>query len=310
MNKISASMIVKNEEACLERCLKSIKDLDEIVIVDTGSTDKTAEIATRYTDRYFPDEYVWKDNFAEARNFSIKKCKGDWIFIIDADEWLKPGGVQKMRNAILKTKNDCMYIKCIHDKLGWEHQQPRLHRRKKDIFWVGAIHNYLNITSEEILDDIQVVFGYSPAHKDDPNRALRILLKVVADKPNCVREKFYLAREYSYKQDWIKTAYWCKEYIKVGFWGPERAETFLLLAKAYWYLQRGEDARDACLQAIKINADFKEPLNQMALMSGPNNKKKWEQFAKLAEDQNVLFKRKKAKQEVKMKTAKGKKKKK
>ena len=295
MQKISASMIVKNEEACLEKCLKSLKELDEIVIVDTGSTDKTAEIARKYTDKYFPDEYVWNDNFAEARNYSIKKCSGDWIFIIDADEWLENGSMEKMRRAIEKTENDCIYIKCIHEKSRWEHRQPRLHRNRGDIFWKGEIHNYLNINSNEILDDAYVIFGYSPAHKADPDRALRILKKVVGERLDCVREKFYLAREYSYRGEWIKTIYWCEEYIKKGFWAPERAEVFLLLARAYWHQQRGEDARDACLQAIKINADFKEALNQMAVMSGPKNMKKWERFARLARDEDVLFKRVRAK---------------
>ena len=80
-------MIVKNEESCLAKALESVKDADEIIVCDTGSTDRTIEIAKQYTDKVYTD-YVWNDNFAEARNHAAKKCTGDYILIIDADEYL------------------------------------------------------------------------------------------------------------------------------------------------------------------------------------------------------------------------------
>jgi glycosyltransferase involved in cell wall biosynthesis len=85
--KISLCMIVKNEERYLDNCLKSVKDVvDEIVIVDTGSEDRTVEIAKNYTDKvYF---HPWKNSFSEARNHYLKYAAGDWIFQIDADEEL------------------------------------------------------------------------------------------------------------------------------------------------------------------------------------------------------------------------------
>ena len=73
MASISLCMIVKNEEYVLERCLESVRSLaDEIIIVDTGSTDRTREIAKKYTDRIY--EIPWKDDFAWARNFSFSKA--------------------------------------------------------------------------------------------------------------------------------------------------------------------------------------------------------------------------------------------
>ncbi|WP_252250262.1 glycosyltransferase family 2 protein [Clostridium sp. ZBS13] len=89
--KLSIAMIVKNEEINIERTLIPLKQLNnyintEIVIVDTGSTDKTVDIAKKYTDKiYF---YKWNNNFAEMRNISIEYCTGDWILIVDADEVL------------------------------------------------------------------------------------------------------------------------------------------------------------------------------------------------------------------------------
>jgi len=85
MATISLCMIVKNEEEWLQRCLDSIKGLvDEIIIVDTGSTDNTKEIAKKFKAKIF--DFTWKDNFADARNFSISKATGSWILWLDADE--------------------------------------------------------------------------------------------------------------------------------------------------------------------------------------------------------------------------------
>ena len=80
-------MIVKDEEAVLSRCLDSLHDImDEIIIVDTGSTDKTKEIARKYTDKIF--DYKWCNDFADARNFAASKATGDYIYTADADEYL------------------------------------------------------------------------------------------------------------------------------------------------------------------------------------------------------------------------------
>lgn len=91
--KISLCMIVKNEEAVLDKCLRSIMSyVDEIIIVDTGSSDNTREIAEKYTDKIF--EFPWCDDFSKARNYSISKATNDWILVLDADEvlvsWDKP----------------------------------------------------------------------------------------------------------------------------------------------------------------------------------------------------------------------------
>jgi len=83
---LAISMIVKNESGCIEACLNSVKGADEIVIVDTGSTDDTIEICKRYTKKVYSDP--WKDDFAYSRNVSLRKCKSDFILIIDADEVL------------------------------------------------------------------------------------------------------------------------------------------------------------------------------------------------------------------------------
>ncbi|MQL52639.1 glycosyltransferase [Desulfofundulus thermobenzoicus] len=87
---ISLAMIVRNEEPHLSRCLNSVRGVvDEMVIVDTGSTDGTVEIARRYTDRIY--HYPWHGDFSAARNFALTRARGRWILSLDADEELDTG---------------------------------------------------------------------------------------------------------------------------------------------------------------------------------------------------------------------------
>src|SRR3989338_64847 len=87
MSTISVCMIVKNEQQYLQQCLESVKNVaDEIIIVDTGSTDNTKQIARQFTDNIY--DFAWIDDFSAARNFSLSKAAKEWIFVIDADEFV------------------------------------------------------------------------------------------------------------------------------------------------------------------------------------------------------------------------------
>lgn len=115
---ISLVMIVKNEEAVLKRCLDSaVENVDEIVIVDTGSTDRTKLIAADYKAKIF--DYQWNHNFADARNFALEQSTTDWCMVLDADEFIindckdiinafiadgpKLGGLNIQASLLLKT---------------------------------------------------------------------------------------------------------------------------------------------------------------------------------------------------------------
>ena len=95
MHPISVCIIAKNEEKRIEKCLSSIKPYGfEIVVVDTGSTDRTKEIAGKYADRVL--DFVWCDDFSAARNFSLRAASNNWIFMLDCDEWIKKIDVEEL----------------------------------------------------------------------------------------------------------------------------------------------------------------------------------------------------------------------
>ncbi len=99
MVSISLCIIVKNEERLLEQCLQSVQGLaDEIIIVDTGSTDSTKDIAKKFTSKVF--DFVWVDDFSAARNESLKHATKEWILVIDADELILPEDHEPLKNML------------------------------------------------------------------------------------------------------------------------------------------------------------------------------------------------------------------
>ena len=94
--RVSLTMIVKNEEGNLPACLASAADLvDEVVVVDTGSADRTKEVAARFGARVF--DFPWIDDFAAARNEALRHATGDWILWLDADDRIDEPNRQKLR---------------------------------------------------------------------------------------------------------------------------------------------------------------------------------------------------------------------
>ena len=99
--RVSLTMIVKDEENNLSNCLESVAALDEIVVVDTGSTDRTIEIARSFGARVF--EFAWVDSFAAARNEALSHATGDYAFWLDADDVVEPDEREKLRALLAKS---------------------------------------------------------------------------------------------------------------------------------------------------------------------------------------------------------------
>jgi glycosyltransferase involved in cell wall biosynthesis len=155
-NFISLCMIVKDEEKVLKRCLESVSGIvDEIVIIDTGSSDSTKEIAQHFTSIIY--DYQWTNNFADARNFAASKATGEWILILDADEFLDRENmknvVQKLRNN--KTSSEAYSVK-IYNFLGTygeqvvNHSSLRIYKNSKDIHFFRSIHEQLEKRGGEL----------------------------------------------------------------------------------------------------------------------------------------------------------------
>lgn len=167
MITISLCMIVKNEERVLARCLDSIADLmDEIIIVDTGSTDATKEIASRYTDKIY--DFKWIDDFSAARNFAFSKANMEYIYSADADEVLSEENREKyklLKQSLLpeielvqmKYANQLQFGSVYNFD---EEYRPKLFKRKRGFVWEGAIHETIRL--EPIIFDSDIVITHMP----------------------------------------------------------------------------------------------------------------------------------------------------
>ncbi|MFT8318806.1 MAG: glycosyltransferase family 2 protein [Sporolactobacillus sp.] len=200
MVTISLVMITKNEEKSLETCLNSVKDLvDEINIVNTGSTDKTKEIARKFTERIF--DFKWIDDFAAARNEAFSKATGDFILWLDADDILLAADQENFKH--LKQHLDpsvdavsMFYNTGINERgeVTFSFRRNRLVNRKRGFRWYGRVHEYLAVGGKIITSSISVTHR-GKGHADS-NRNLKIYEKMISDGLSFTpRDLFYYANE-------------------------------------------------------------------------------------------------------------------
>lgn len=283
-------MIVKNEEALLARCLSSVAGADQIVIVDTGSQDRTIEIAREFTDEVYLD-CIWNDDFSFCQNHAKAKMKTDFILSIDADEILLCG-FDKVREAVELAKDTVRVTMRAEGDTENVFGFPRLFRNSPDIFWVSAIHKHLNIPGDgEEVGEVKISYGFSPAHLQDPDRSLRMLEKTVAEEQRPVRNLYYLGREYWYKKRFVDAIFTLQRYVKVAHWPAEEADAHLIMAQAYLELKMIEESASEILQALKINPNFKEAVLFMELISHPMNKSQWRRMAMAADNRDLVWSR-------------------
>ena len=189
---LSICMIVKNEERFLAQCLESVKGVaDEIVIVDTGSTDATVDIARGYTDKVF--FHAWNNSFSEARNHSLRYATCDWILQIDADEELEredaPMLLETMRKVHPMPDVNAVGMPLLSTlpagRLA-KHYFPRLFRRGKAHF-EGIVHNQLSYEGNHLVCEVRLWhYGYNLSRGDLERKWKRtgdLLLQQLAEDP-------------------------------------------------------------------------------------------------------------------------------
>ena len=211
MPAISLCMIVRNEEKNIRRCLDSVKNhVDEMVIVDTGSTDRTKAICREYGARIF--DFKWKGDFAEARNFSLKKAQGDWVLWLDADEAADMVDFPSLRTCLNGEGSPLILIPMLHfygkepadENRVYLSSFPRLIRNGAGIRFTGKIHEHLvSDTSSlslpaEVNRSMRILhYGYmESAWKHKCNRNLELLLREKSEQPNNAWLDYHLAAEY------------------------------------------------------------------------------------------------------------------
>ena len=159
-------MIVKNEEKVLDRCLASIFDLmDEIIIVDTGSTDRTKEIAGKYTGRIY--DFAWCDDFSKARNFAFEKAACDYIYSADADEVLDNEKFRLLKENLMPEVEivQMYYGNQLANGTVYNFDRelrPKLFKRLRNFVWTEPVHETVRLLP--LVYDSEIEITHKPEH--------------------------------------------------------------------------------------------------------------------------------------------------
>ncbi len=201
MITISLAMIVKNEENNIKRCLNSILGaVDEIIIVDTGSTDRTKDICSLYTDKIY--DFKWIDDFSAARNFSYDFATMDYILWMDADDFLLPEDRRKLiklKETIDPEINTVMMKYAtgldLQGNVVFSYYRERMTKRESKFRWHEPVHEYMLTTGPILETDIYITHG-KPPKESSSDRNLKIYENRIKNREFLSpRGIFYYARE-------------------------------------------------------------------------------------------------------------------
>lgn len=277
MATLSLCMIVKNEEAVLSRCLESIKDaVDEIIIVDTGSSDATKEIAKKYTDLVY--DFKWINNFSAARNFSFSKASKDYIIWLDADDVI----TEENKTKILDLKNnlsdeDIVMLKynTAFDENGnaiFSYYRERIINRKSRLVWKGRVHEAIECTGKIIYSDISV--NHHSVKTEYSTRNLDIYEHQIADgEPMQPRDTFYYGRELYYHRKYERAIKTLSEFLEnKNGWIENNIEACKILSFCYSETNRTDNALKALFSSFTYDSPRAETCCQIGNLFIKQNK--------------------------------------
>lgn len=257
-------MIVKNEEVFLGSCLKSVVDhVDEIIIVDTGSTDRTVEIAKGFGARVY--HHPWQDDFSLHRNQSISYAKGRWIFIIDADEEYRASSQRSLREELamaekqgiealsMRLENSCNEGKetvCL--------DSIRIFRANGRIRYEGIVHNYLLGFKNHAASLGRIIhYGYDQgpeAARKKFERTATLLRKQIEENPENALAHLYLSNSYAsmnQNEEALRESLTTVELVETQqITHKQYLKAYYTAARSYIQLQRLDEAERICRRAL------------------------------------------------------------
>ncbi len=265
--RLSLCMIVKNEEQFLRQCLESVQTVvDEIIVVDTGSSDRTCEIAEEFGAKV--SHFAWTGSFAEARNAALEQATGDWVLVLDADEVIEPGTLLNIRELIqipqptlsgyqLKIRNfsqDGNEVDVV------EHYMMRLFPRHPSLRFQGGIHEQLVCSDESLgferltTTDILILhYGYTGQlmnERDKYNRNLALLEQARDREPENPFHYFNLGLTHRVQHEESKALAYFQRAVELctakDIFPPYMSATYCYIASLHLALGEFATALEVC----------------------------------------------------------------
>ena len=293
MATISLCMITKNEEKYLGQCLNSVKDVvDEIIIVDTGSTDKTKAIAKKFDAKIL--DFKWADDFSAARNESLKHAAKDWVLVLDADEVIEKKDLEKIKSLVendsefagfqleqrsyinnffegaLKNDSDFDLAKKYPSYI--PNFLVRLFKNTLGIKFKYRIHEIVEDTMKEKnlkYKKTDVILHHFGSLKDGKvideksQQYSKIILKQLEEEPENLRYNYQAARMYLGKNDFENSLKYFKKTAKLN---PNYKLVLSEIAKMYLQINDKNKAIEYFKKSIKNHPDNPSPANNLAVV--------------------------------------------
>lgn len=259
MASVSLCMIVKNEEEVLERCLGSVAGIvDEIVVVDTGSSDRTKEIARRFTDKVY--DFVWTDDFAAARNFAFLKGTKEYLMWLDADDIVPEPERDKLLALKQRLTDDPVDVVMLKYSIAFDDKgnstfsfyRERLVKRSPGAVWIGKIHEVIVPFGRIIKEDIRI--EHRKLKASDPDRNLRIFEKMLGEgQILSARELYYYGKELYYHKRYHDAAKVLAEFLeRPDGWAEDQLDACRHIAYCFYQLSEKRKALWALLRGLEF----------------------------------------------------------
>ncbi|MCK4460952.1 MAG: glycosyltransferase, partial [candidate division Zixibacteria bacterium] len=277
---VSACMMVKNEEELLPGALDSVRDwVDEIIVVDTGSTDKTVEIAESYGAKVF--HQPWEGNFSKHRNYTVELATCDWVFIIDADERFDQSDVPPLLRLINNPENEIISINVFNryrgsNDLVTSSNSVRFWRKSLDLRYEGIVHNALDIPNDSVITQAPISLehvGYdlTPEKMEAKfHRTMDLLQKQLDENPRNGDAWFNIAQllrgrleenSHELAEEALAAAKRAVEYTSADS-TKDRGTHIMALNHVAWIANLKRDYRMAeeyALKALELKPDYLDP---------------------------------------------------
>lgn len=235
MISLSITMIVKNEELTLKRILSSLSFADEIIIVDTGSSDHSLAIARAFTDKVFI--FNWVDDFSKARNFAISKASKDYFMWLDADDYITIEDQEKLKNLKSEIKDEDIIL------LPYQNGDLSFYReriiKRKDNYFQGRVHEAIPLKGK--LKFVNIPIYHKKEKQNEKERNLKIYRLILKERKLNARELYYYSNE-----------------LKDNNYLNEAKNNYLLFLQMDNALR--ENKMDACLKLSQIYKNENNPI--------------------------------------------------
>jgi glycosyltransferase involved in cell wall biosynthesis len=275
MNTLGLAVIARDEEKRIGNLLASVKGLfDQIVVVDTGSKDKTREVAKSFGAEVYDlkdpkafDEEGRLEDFSIARNYSFSFIKCDWVSWLDCDDILTPENLKAwldLKQRLGEADAYLMWYDYSHDEYGKPNvffRRHRILRMAKRPRWVEMIHEHLDMAGWGNQRETEIHVTHKrdgESVTQDRGRNIRILEKAVRKDPKNPRLMFYYGKELHYEGRNEEMVRVLEQFIKVGGWVDDVANAHYWVSKGYYDLGKKEESRDAALRGIGFDPRWAE----------------------------------------------------